>query len=64
MASSAVFVVEGHKRTGTQSVTSEVIAGYLDQVVNESAEEDEYEGHEPVKRPRSKKNSESVSNKI
>ena len=70
-----VFVVEGHKRTSSQSVTSEVIADYLEQVVKEdadsyfvtspgSAKEDEYEAHEPIKRPRSKKSSEGVPGKI
>ena len=38
MTKSEVFVVEGHKRTSTQSVTSEVIADYLEQVVNEPAD--------------------------
>ena len=38
MTNSEVFVVEGNKRTSTQSVTSEVIAEYLEQVGNEDAD--------------------------
>ena len=38
MTNSEVFVVEGHKQTSTQSVTSEVIADSLEQVVNEDAD--------------------------
>ena len=38
MTNSEVFIVEGHKRTSTQSVTSEVIADYLEQVANEDAD--------------------------
>ena len=38
MTNSDVFVVEGHKRTSTQSVTSEVTADYLEQVANEDAD--------------------------
>ena len=37
MTNSEVYVVEVHKRTSTQSVTSEVIADYLEQVANEDA---------------------------
>ena len=38
ITTSGVFIVEGQKRTSTQSVTSAVIADYLEQVVNEDAD--------------------------